>query len=200
MILTDSNIYTDDEICESLDDYFVNGCNSAVNHSEKSDGYKDDSFKIAISYMFSDELDKFKNFIKHNTRIINKISDGVYLLHLACYIKKYDFVLSLLLSNADPDNRDDQNKTAAHYAVISGDTSIINILTLYGVDLDIQDSDGDTPLHYAVSNNDYEMIKTLIRHNVNPMIENNNNMVAINYTIDKQILKELSIYMEEYIK
>lgn len=197
----DSNIYTDDEICEILDDYFVNECDLTVTCSEKSDIRRDNElFKIAMSHMFLDELTKFKNFIENNMGIINKISDdGLYLLHIACYAKKYEFVLFLLLSNANPNNRDNQNKTAVHYAVISGDTSIINILTLYGADLDIQDSDGDTSLHYAVSNNDYEMIKTLIRYNINPLITNNNNMTALNYAVGKVISKELSIYMAGYI-
>ena len=199
MIMTvNSNIYTDDEICEILDDYFVN----EYNLTEKSDIYQDNElFKTAMSHMFLDELTKFKNFIENNMAIINKISDdGLYLLHLACYAKKYEFALFLLLSNADPNIRDNQNKTAAHYAVISGDTSIINILILYEIDLNIQDSDGDTSLHYAVSNNDYKMIKTLIQYNINPLINNNNNMTALNYAVNKKISKELSIYMAEYIK
>lgn len=198
-----STVCTDDEICLNLDEYFTKTDVLSFGEDKNSDiGRNNELFVTAIKYMFSNKLNSFKKIVKRNISMINRMSDnGLYLLHLACYNKKHDFVIFLLSMNADSNTKDHLGKKAPHYAVMSEDSQIINILISHGIDVNIQDSDGDTPLHYAVSNNDYKMIKTLIGHNVNPLIENNNKMIALDYSLaNKQILKKLSIYITDYTK
>lgn len=189
-----STVCTDDEICSVLDEYFTNVDALSTNCNQYNE-----LFNMAIKYMFSNNLDKFKHIIINNMAIINKTSEnGLYLLHVACYNKKHEFIIFLLSVNADPTNTDYLGMKAPHYAIMSTDSLTLDILISHKIDINMQDLDGDTLLHYAVSNNDYEMVKTLISYNANPLIKNNNNMTAKDCSHNKKIIKKLSIYISEY--
>jgi ankyrin repeat protein len=198
-----------DEICIDLDDYFT-GYNQVALASINANDYnintkylKDEQIlEKAIKYMFSNDLHRFKKILEKNIRVINRMSDrGVYLIHLACYNKKHEFISFLLLMKADPNKKDHIGKHAQHYAVMSEDTLTIYLLISYGADFNVCDLDGDTPLHYAVSNNNSEVITTLINNNVDPLIKNKKNLLSVDYSISNtEILLQLSDYIDDYIK
>jgi ankyrin repeat protein len=53
--------------------------------------------------------------------------------------------------NADPFEKDNCGRTALHYAVYSGKTDIMALLTQHNTDIvHIKDHAGRTPLHHAV--------------------------------------------------
>jgi ankyrin repeat protein len=188
-----NTVYSDDEICSILDDYFTN-----VDSLSYTCNQHNELLNTAIKYMFSNNLHRFTNIIRNNITIINKMSDnGLYLLHIACYNKKHEFITFLLSANANPNNTDYLGMKAIHHAIMSADSRTLDILISYNVDINIQDLDGDTALHYAVSNDDYEMVKTLINYNANPLIKNNNNMTAKDCSHNKKIIEKLSIYISK---
>lgn len=198
-----------DEICTDLDEYFteINTVNSTSMHENNENNTtksrKDEQIlSKAIKYMYNDELEKFKNVLEKNIGVINIMNDnGVYLIHLACYNKKHEFISFLLLMKADPDKKDHLGKLAQHYAVMSQDSHTIDLLVLYGVNFNVVDLDGDTPLHYAVSNNDADLVSTLINHDVDPLIKNNKNLFPVDYSVNNvEILLQLSDYIDDYIK
>jgi len=203
-----------DEICADLDDYFtgsnqvaltsINADDNDINtNTNNTKSRKEEQIlEKAIKYMFANELDKFKKLLEKNIRVINRMNDsGVYLIHLACYNKKHEFVSFLLLMKADPNKKDHIGKHAQHYAVMSEDTFTIDLLILYGADFNVCDLDGDTPLHYAVSNDNSSIVTTLINHNVDPLTKNKKNLLPVDYSINNtEILLQLSDYIDDYIK
>ena len=192
-----------DEINLDLDNYFI-GITS--NNNDKDDIInmnKEDILMIKLIYfLLNNNFDNFKKIINNNKKIINKMSiKGMYLLHFACYKKKHDFVTYLLYMKADPYKHDAIGKTSQHYAVLSGDSNILNILILYGIRFDIKDIDGNTPLHYAISHEDENIVDILLDNNIDPFIKNNKNLTPVEYSItNKNIMKKIKKYICIYIK
>jgi hypothetical protein len=135
-----NTVYSDDEICSTLDNYFTN-----VDSLSYTCNQHNELLNTAIKYMFSNNLHRFKNIIRNNITMINKMSDnGLYLLHIACYNKKHEFITFLLSANANPNNTDYLGMKAIHHAIMSADSRTLDILISYNVDINIQDLDGDT--------------------------------------------------------
>jgi ankyrin repeat protein len=64
--------------------------------------------------------------------------------------------------SGNPNQVDEQNRTAMHYAATNGNLQIIAILIKAGAKLDPVDPLGDTPLHLAVEQNQIEAAKLLL--------------------------------------
>lgn len=194
-----------DEICSSLDDYFTDTHRDEVSSDSgtgKGSAAIEKLLKRAIKYMYADDIEGFKKLIKNNITLVNKMNNkGVYLLHLACYNKKHEFISFLLLMKADPNRRDHIGKAAQHYAIMSNDLQTIDLLVLSGVDIDVQDLDGDTPLHYAVTESNMQIVDALINHQADPLIKNKKGLAPIDYSINNNdILVKLGEYMNDYVK
>ncbi|TCK68927.1 ankyrin repeat protein [Winogradskyella wandonensis] len=81
---------------------------------------------------------------------------------MAATVKGYDNIVDVLLeNNVDPNITDEQGVTAAHYAVLFKNYSIIEKLVKAKADFSIKNNVNKSPLDYAISHND-EKLNTLL--------------------------------------
>jgi uncharacterized protein len=71
-------------------------------------------------------------------------------------------VRQLVGGDGNPDQTDEQSRTALHYAAINGNLEIIAILIKANAKLNVEDPLGDTPLHLAVDHNQTEATQLLL--------------------------------------
>jgi uncharacterized protein len=71
-------------------------------------------------------------------------------------------VRQLVGGDGNPDQTDEQSRTALHYAAINGNLEIIAILIKANAKLNVEDPLGDTPLHLAVDHNQTEAAQLLL--------------------------------------
>ena len=88
-------------------------------------------------------------------------------LHYACENGHALIVKTLMENRADPFEKDNCGRTALHYAVYSGATDVLAILTMSNEGIvHVKDHAGRTPLHHAVfmEANQILLISKLIAH------------------------------------
>ena len=68
----------------------------------------------------------------------------------------------LLQGGADKDERDDEGRTALHFACGYGEIACSEELIKAGADVDAKDGNDNTPLHYAAGYGQAEAIKLLL--------------------------------------
>ena len=68
----------------------------------------------------------------------------------AVFLTDTDDVQALLLQDADPDARDDENRTVLSIAVADGSSELVRLLLEAGADPNLRDNDGLTPLDIAI--------------------------------------------------
>lgn len=72
-------------------------------------------------------------------------------------------MVSLLLgAGADTEITNSNGRTALHWAAVTGQTDIAEILLDYNASLTHQENDGNTPLHFAGRSANEKMIETLL--------------------------------------
>jgi len=88
-------------------------------------------------------------------------------------------VRSLLANGVPPDQTDDTQRTAMHYAAINGNQMMILILAKAGAKLDPKEKLGNTPLHLAADANQVEAAKLLLDIGAAVDPENRNGMTPL---------------------
>lgn len=68
----------------------------------------------------------------------------------------------LLQGGADKDEKDDEGRTALHFACGYGEIACSQELIKAGADVDAKDGNDNTPLHYAAGYGQAEAIKLLL--------------------------------------
>ena len=68
----------------------------------------------------------------------------------------------LLQAGADKDEKDDEGRTALHFACGYGEIACSQELIKAGADVDAKDGNDNTPLHYAAGYGQAEAIKLLL--------------------------------------
>ncbi len=68
----------------------------------------------------------------------------------AVFLTDTDDVRALLLQNADPDARDDEDRTVLSIAVADGSSELVRLLLEAGADPNLPDNDGLTALDIAI--------------------------------------------------
>jgi uncharacterized protein len=88
-------------------------------------------------------------------------------------------VRSLVANDANPNQTDEDQRTALHYAAMNGNLTIIAILIKAGAKLDIRDKLGDTALHLAADRNQVEAAKLLLDVGVPVDADNKSGMTPL---------------------
>src|SRR5215472_7670381 len=82
-------------------------------------------------------------------------------------------------NGANPNQSDDQSRTALHYAAMNGNLQIVAILIKAKAKLDVRDKLGNTPLHLATERNQTEVLQLLLDVGVPIDAENKNGMTPL---------------------
>jgi ankyrin repeat protein len=88
-------------------------------------------------------------------------------------------VRALLANGGNPNQLDEQSRTALHYAAMNGNLTIVAILIKAGAKLDAKDKLGNTPLHGAADRNQAEVVQLLLEVGVPVDPENKNGMTPL---------------------
>ncbi len=90
-----------------------------------------------------------------------------------------EMVTHILAGGGNPNQVDEQSRTALLYAAMNGNLQIIAILVKAGAKLDVRDQLGNTPLHWAVDRNQTEAAKLLLDVGAAVDPENKNGMTPL---------------------
>ena len=71
-------------------------------------------------------------------------------------------VRDLLARGANPDVRDEQQRTPLHQAVLGNSLGLVGLLIEHGADVNAKDDQGFTPLHFAVQEHAPEIARILV--------------------------------------
>jgi ankyrin repeat protein len=88
-------------------------------------------------------------------------------------------VRGLLANDGNPNQTDQDSRTAMHYAAMNGNLTIIAILIKAKARLDVKDKLGNTPLHLAADRNQAEAAQLLLDVGVPVDAENKNGMTPL---------------------
>jgi ankyrin repeat protein len=88
-------------------------------------------------------------------------------------------VRTLIANDANPNQTDEELRTAMHYAAISGNLTITAILIKAKAKLDPKDKLGNTPLHLAADRNQTEEAQLLLDVGAPVDAENKNGMTPL---------------------
>eukprot|EP00803_Ostreobium_quekettii_P003138 evm.model.scf_3997.1 EVM.evm.TU.scf_3997.1 scf_3997:5735-7146(+) len=84
-------------------------------------------------------------------------------------------------ARATVDDRDEEGRTALHWAADRGQLPMVLALLRWGASVDLQDSDGQTALHYAALCEHEEIAKTLMESGAVSTIRDNMNETPRDY-------------------
>ena len=71
-------------------------------------------------------------------------------------------VRDLLIRGANPDVRDEQQRTPLHQAVLGNSLGLVGLLIEHGADVNARDDQGFAPLHFAVQEHAPEIVRVLV--------------------------------------
>jgi uncharacterized protein len=84
------------------------------------------------------------------------------LLCEAAFVCDFLRVRDLLARGANPDVRDEEQRTPLHQAVLGNSIGLVGLLIESGADVNAQDSQGYTPLHFAAQEHAPEIARILV--------------------------------------
>jgi len=93
--------------------------------------------------------------------------DGESLLHVAAQVGNAEIVSALISKGADVNARDDDDKTALHWAVANDMEAVVDVLLQNGASTTALSSIGYSPLHKAAWNGSLTMMRMLIAYEAN---------------------------------
>jgi ankyrin repeat protein len=83
-------------------------------------------------------------------------------LREAAFVCDFVRVRELLAKGADPNVRDEDERTPLHQAVLGNSVGLLGLLIESGADVNAKDSQGYTPLHFAAQEFLPEMVRILV--------------------------------------
>lgn len=134
--------------------------------------------KLMLCVLHND-LKNAEHYLKN---INSKNSEGQTALHIACINSKTssEIVDFLLKNGADPNAKDNYDKTPLHY---SDDIAKVKILIKYNADPNARDKSGWTPLHdasiFSTEDSYLEIIMFLVRNGADPNAKENDDWTPL---------------------
>ena len=83
-------------------------------------------------------------------------------LGAAAFVCDFVRVRDLLVRGANPDVRDEQQRTPLHQAVLGNSVGLVGLLIEHGADVNARDDQGFTPLHFAAQEYAPEIARILV--------------------------------------
>jgi len=147
---------------------FIRTCTHLLNNGS-SVNLVDDSGRLPAHYAAEIGHDKLlRLLIEAGSDTLMADNDGKTMLHLAAE-KGHEEVVAMLLNleqgDIDVDAVDSLERTALHYAVVSGNSNIVSRLLIAGAYIDAADCSGLTPLHLAASKAADIIVAELLKSN-----------------------------------
>nr|CAA9282670.1 hypothetical protein AVDCRST_MAG63-4058 [uncultured Armatimonadetes bacterium] len=90
----------------------------------------------------------------------------------------------LLERGADPDARDDRDKTPLHLAAEQGHGPLMEVLLDHGADIEAREKEGGTPLFFAVASADLFAVELLLRRGADPHVRAGDGKTPLDYARD----------------
>ena len=105
--------------------------------------------------------------LNHGADIELEIFNGETPLMLAAQHarhRRYETIKTLLEHGAKVNHKDEDGRTALHYAAMYSGKEVMNLLISYGADVNAKEEYQITPLHRAAMLNNIEAVKALVEH------------------------------------
>jgi ankyrin repeat protein len=141
--------------------------------------------------------------ISREMNVNDQDEEGNTRLHVAVAERQLA-AIQLLASHDDVDFsvKNDNQETALHVAVKSGDTEILQAILLTQVNghfksVDVSGPNGKTPLYFAVQAGQFEMVKQLVHSGANPLEADQDSYTAIGIAALKGNLEILEFFFKE---
>ena len=96
------------------------------------------------------------------------------------------------------EDKDNDGRTAVHWACSNGHLEIVRLLLCQGADMSIRDNDGDTALHDASSNGHLEIVQLLLCQGADMSIRDDNGWTALDWASSKGYLKEIAVCLRKW--
>jgi len=127
-----------------------------------------------------------------------KRAGGLTALHDAIKKGDVDVVKKLLEYKADPNVKDDKEKTALHYAIDSRKFQIIELILARATPelLNRKRSGGLTVLHDAVEKSDLHVVKNLLERQADPKIQDNKGKTVLHCAIESRNPEIIKLILE----
>ena len=124
--------------------------------------------------------------------------DGRTPLHLACAENNLSLVSYLTsLEECDLDAHDILQRTALHWAAVSGHHHLVSILLEKGASDHVKDGVGATPLHYACSKNHAQCVAALLSRPNASFLMDNERRSALTWAVAKGHVQTVRILLEK---
>ncbi|HEY0713905.1 MAG TPA: ankyrin repeat domain-containing protein [Polyangia bacterium] len=108
------------------------------------------------------------------------INDPVSLELLeAAFLCDFVRVRTLLADGADPEVRDEDERTPLFSAILGNSVGVLALLLEAGADPNAQDRDGWSPLHFAAQEHTVELARILVGRGANPNLRDNDGATAL---------------------
>jgi ankyrin repeat protein len=153
---------------------------------KKADGVcRLDGGKLLSAPSEGDDSEVTTLLSSENEGISIRTDDGQTALLLAARRGHIDILKILLDTEANVDDRDCNNWTALHNAVILGHTEAVDILLAAGADAGTMTKPGSwTPLHLAAHSEHVSVMESLLAANVDVIsVQDNNGRTALHYAV-----------------
>jgi ankyrin repeat protein len=86
----------------------------------------------------------------------------------AAFVCDFVRVRELLARGANPDVRDEDQRTPLHQAVLGNSVGLVGLLIESGANVNARDSHGFTPLHFAAEEHAPEIVRILVGKGADP--------------------------------
>ena len=139
------------------------------------------------------------NYINHDDD--DDDYDDFSLMHYAVkYVRINMIQYFITLPNMNIDTSDELGRTPLFYAIINGDTAIIEMLLQNRdrVNINHQDDSGATPLHIACENNHTEIVRLLLDAGCNFIYQNKGYVDIIVHCVIHGNVEMLKLLIEQY--
>lgn len=141
-----------------------------------------------------------KLLLKHNAEVnvTERSEGGMTPFLLACEYGHAAAAQALLAAGADPLRQDRLGRTALHYAAISGNIDVANLMFAQkGIDIDAKDAEGKSPLHHTTRLERAAVAERLLQLGAHPSAYDNAGMTPLHLAVEANSNNLVTLLLEQ---